>query len=85
MKPANAVRIGAAASLDASSGAVLDASRIGKAAVALCTIGILETDIEQRLTASDTVVRVSQEGLSADACWNVLLSHTPSVWTASMP
>lgn len=85
VKPANAVRIGAAAGLDASSGAVLDASRIGKAAVALCTIGILETDIEQRLTASDTVVRVSQEGLSADACWNVLLSHTPSVWTASMP
>lgn len=46
VKPANAVCIRAAASLDAGSGAVLDASRIGKAAVALRTVGILDADVE---------------------------------------
>lgn len=46
VKPANAVCVGATPSLDAGSGAVLDASRIGQAAVALRTVGILDADVE---------------------------------------
>lgn len=85
VKPANAVRIGAAAGLDASSGTIPDASRIGKTAITFGTVGILYADIKQRLTASDAVVWVSQEGLSADARWDMLLSHASGVRTTSVP
>lgn len=84
VKPSDAVGVGTAAGLDASPGAVLDASRVGQAAIALGTIGVLHANVEQRLTAPDAVVGIAQEGVAADACGGVLLPHALGVGSAGV-
>lgn len=84
VEPPDAVSVGTAAGLDGGPGAVLDASRVGQAAVALSAVRVLHANVEQRLTAPDAVVGIAQEGIAADARGDVLLSHAPGIGSAGV-
>lgn len=85
VKPSDAMGVGTAAGLDASPGAVLDASRVRQAAITLSTISILHANVEQRLAAPDTVVGIAQEGIAADARGGMLLPHALGIGSAGVP
>lgn len=85
VKPSNAVCVGAAAGFEAGPRTVLDTPRVRKAAVALCAVCVLDAGVEQWLTTPDAVVGIAQEGIAADARWDVLLSNALCVRTAGMP
>lgn len=83
--PADAMRVGPAPCLAAGPCAVLDPACVGEAAVTLRTIRIVEALIKKWLAAPDSVVGVSEEGVTADARRQVLLAEAASVGAARVP
>lgn len=59
VKPSNAVRVRATAGFEAGPRTVFDSPRVRKAAIALCTVCILDAGVEQRLTTPDAVIRIA--------------------------
>lgn len=81
---ANAVCVGAASGLATGPCTVLDSARVGKAAVTLRAVRVVEAFIEKRLAAPDSVVGVAQEGVAADARRQVLLAEAAGIWAADV-